>query len=105
VLSTGWIDAEQPFLRVWRVEGGCTRGLTVRLADLPRGKGARVTAVIGDRAVLRPLSHGAAFSSGSLETSLALGASDTVSALTITLPDGTTFTAEDLEPGLLVVEP
>ncbi len=105
VLSTGWLDAEQPFLRVWRVEGGCTRGLTVRLADLPRGKGARVTAVIGDRAVLRPLSHGAAFSSGSLETSLALGASDTVSALTITLPDGTTFTAEDLEPGLLVVEP
>ena len=105
VLTTGWLDPDTPLLRVWSVDGGCGTGLTVRIDDGARYTNSVVTAVIGERVVRRPLTPGSAFGSGSLETTLALGADPVVDELTLELPDGTSLTWTDLEPGALIVQP
>ncbi len=102
LITAGWIDEDTPYLRVWKVQGGCARGLTVRMAGQAIDQGAVVRTTIRGEIRRHPLSLGSAFSSGSLEVSLALGDASTADEVTVIWPDGTEQSWTNVGPGLLV---
>ena len=107
VITTGWLDRDRPLLRIWRVQGGCDPGLTVRIDRPARYDGAILTATYGSGRpeLRRPLHHGAAFSSGSLETSVPFDEDGNAPLIRVDLPDGSTLSYEQPVGNMLVVRP
>ena len=91
-------------LRVWRNDAGEPRRFVVlRLqesAGAGEAYGARVTARLGDRTLLREVSGGGGYAShGDTRVYLGLGVAERIDHLEIRWPDGSTAEASDLAGG------
>jgi len=102
LVTSGWIDADHPELRVYRVNGTCPPGVTVAPMDGPLSTGARVEVDVGDRTLTRWILPSAVFSSSAPEVTVGLDGATTADEIRVTWPDGRSWSEANVTAGTIV---
>jgi hypothetical protein len=93
-------------VRVWRTEGGCPTGLQIRVdgpAHNPHGHHTRVRVTAGGQGATRWLIPERMHGSDAPELLFGLGGRAAADQVEVLLPDGSTFTQDDVPAGVLVI--